>query len=148
MPVPKKILKKYAREHRNSSTKAEVRTWCELLRAKKMKGYSFLRQFVIESYIVDFCCRKLKLVIEIDGFTHEDPLVQQKDKLREIRLNELGYTVLRFTDYEIHKQLEEVRLRLEEWIQCKEEAGKSPVLKYSFGSHTPFSKGDITQKKD
>ena len=39
-----KNLKSFAREHRNFSTKAEIRLWCELLRNKQMMGYPFLRQ--------------------------------------------------------------------------------------------------------
>ncbi|RZK00229.1 MAG: DUF559 domain-containing protein [Flavobacterium sp.] len=58
-----KKLKPLAKTHRNDSTKAEVRLWCELLRAKQL-GYSFLRQRSIGNFIVDFFCKDLKLIIE------------------------------------------------------------------------------------
>jgi len=60
-------LKAFARGHRNDSTKAEIRMWCELLRNKKMLGYPFLRQRPIASYIADFFSKDLKLIIEVDG---------------------------------------------------------------------------------
>jgi very-short-patch-repair endonuclease len=60
-----KHLKGYAREHRNDSTQAEIRMWTELLRNKQMLGYSFLRQRPIDSYIADFFCKQLKLVIDV-----------------------------------------------------------------------------------
>ena len=39
-----KHLKKFARQHRNDSTKAEIKIWVELQSKKQMLGYSFLRQ--------------------------------------------------------------------------------------------------------
>jgi len=63
--------KTFARELRNNSTKAEIKLWSELLRAKKMMGYSFLRQRPVGYYIADFLCKDLKLIIEADGISHE-----------------------------------------------------------------------------
>src|SRR5690348_3380457 len=65
-----KRLKPFARRHRNHSTKAEIRLWCELFRNKQMLGYPFLRQRPIDKYIADFFCKELKLVIETDGTSH------------------------------------------------------------------------------
>ena len=107
------ILKKYSRKHRNHSTKAEIRMWCELLRAKKMKGYSFNRQRPIGNFIADFYSAKLNLVIEVDGFTHEDPDVQKKDVIKQRYLEELGMKVIRFSDYEVHHEILKVKERLE-----------------------------------
>lgn len=42
-----------------------------LLKYREMRGYQFMRQKPIGNYIVDFYCSKLKLVIEIDGESHE-----------------------------------------------------------------------------
>ena len=63
-------IKQYSRDLRNNSTTGEITLWSKVLRAKKMYGYQFNRQFVIEYYIVDFVCRKLKLIIEVDGYSH------------------------------------------------------------------------------
>ena len=111
-----KNLKSFAREHRNNSTKAEVRLWCELLQNKQMLGYSFLRQRPIDKYIVDFFCKELKLVIETDGLSHQQENVMKKDFIKENALKQLGYSVLRFTDDEIIKDIENVRKVIEQWI--------------------------------
>jgi very-short-patch-repair endonuclease len=51
------------------------------LRAGQLNGYRFLRHKPIDEFIVDFYCKRLKLVIEIDGVTHNDK--QGYDKRRE-----------------------------------------------------------------
>ena len=75
-----KHLKDNARKLRNHSTKAEIKVWTYLLRAKKMKGYPFLRQRPILKYIADFYCKDLKLIVEVDGWTHEDEAIREKIK--------------------------------------------------------------------
>jgi very-short-patch-repair endonuclease len=64
-------LKEYARELRKNATFTERLLW-KYLRAGQLNGYRFLRQKPIDEYIVDFFCERLKLVIEIDGETHND----------------------------------------------------------------------------
>ena len=64
-------LKPLARKLRKEGTFAEVLLW-DQLKGRKMKGYTFTRQKPIENYIVDFFCNRLRLVIEIDGVTHEN----------------------------------------------------------------------------
>ena len=59
-----------ARKLRKQSTIPERFIWSKI-RAKQL-GYKFKRQFLIDPYIVDFCCRKRNLVIEIDGRSHDD----------------------------------------------------------------------------
>jgi len=112
----KKDLKLFARELRNYSTPAEIRLWCELLRSRKMRGYQFLRQYRVNWYIVDFACRKLKLVIEVDGYSHN--FTQRKDSKRDADLNSLGYTVLRFTNEEVRSQLLSVQRAIEDYMDA------------------------------
>jgi len=45
--------------------------WNEILKTRRLKGYQFYRQKPIDKYIVDFFCKELKLIIEMDGITHE-----------------------------------------------------------------------------
>ena len=68
-------LKQLARKLRNDSTRAEIKLWKEL-QNKQVYGYKFTRQKPIGNYIADFFCNKLKLVIEVDGYSHnfEDTL--------------------------------------------------------------------------
>ena len=114
-----KNLKPFAREHRNHSTRAEIRLWCELLKNKKMLGFSFLRQRPIANYIADFFCKELKLIIETDGITHEWVCAFEKDNLRTDELQKLGYIVLRFNDDEVMRDIENVRRTIEGLIYKK-----------------------------
>ena len=113
-----KKLKKFAREHRNHSTKAEVRLWCELLRNKQMMGHSFLRQRSIDNCIADFFCKELKLVIETDGISHTWENAREKDEKRTKELEALGYKVLRFDDNDVMKDIDFVKITIEEWIMA------------------------------
>ena len=63
-----------------------------------MMGYDFHRQKPIDNYILDFFCQELMLGIEIDGITHQWKQTQEKDKIKEKVMNNLGITILRFTD--------------------------------------------------
>ena len=108
-------LKEYARELRKNATFTERLLW-KYLRAGQLNGYHFLRQKPIDEFIVDFYCKRLKLVIEIDGVTHNDK--QGYDKRRENRLKELGFTVIRFDGYTI---LENVTGALDLIMNCLEE---------------------------
>ena len=63
--------KHLARKLRKEGTPGEAYLWANLLSRKQFYGYQFNRQFPIENYIVDFICRKLKLVVELDGRSHD-----------------------------------------------------------------------------
>ena len=111
-----KNLKSFARKHRNDSTKAEVKLWSEILSKKKMLGFQFLRQRPIDNFIADFFCKELKLIIETDGITHLDESVIKKDEVKELRLRDLGYFLVRFQDEEVLTDIENVRLEIEHYI--------------------------------
>ena len=98
-------------------TKAEASLWKYVLKGKRMSGYQFRRQRPIDQYIVDFVCLPLKLVIEVDGITHTYENAPQKDRLREERLNELGFSVIRFTDGEILSSINRVFNKIESVVQ-------------------------------
>ncbi len=93
------------------------------LKGKQVYGYDFHRQKPLDNYIVDFFCNELMLAIEIDGYSHELIEVYNKDLKKEKRLNELGITVLRFTDKEVLAQMENV-LRAIEWFIFEFEKNK------------------------
>lgn len=82
-----------------------------------MQGYSFLRQRPILNYIADFYCKKLKLIIEIDGFTHDDQETLSRDQIRDKNLQAVGYNIVRFTDYEVRNELIAVKNHLESYIE-------------------------------
>ena len=82
-----------ARYLRSNMTVVEKMMWIEL-RKKRFHAYRFRRQVPIGAYIADFCCIKLKLIIELDGPSHEDQ--KMYDVQRTNWLQTKGYHVLRF----------------------------------------------------
>ncbi len=99
-PHSYKILKDHAASNRNQPTEAEEILWTQLS-GKKLGGYKFRRQHVIQESIVDFVCIGKKLVIEVDGGYHNQPDQIEFDKARTDLLNNLGYKVIRFTNQEV-----------------------------------------------
>lgn len=88
-------LKERRRELRSNLTPAEAAMW-KLLQNSKPEGRKFRRQHSIENYIVDFFCPAEKLIIELDGEVHNNPIANQNDYERDEQLKYLGYKVLRF----------------------------------------------------
>ncbi len=87
--------------------------WCEVL-SKGKTGYGFLRQRPIGNYIADFMCKELKLIIEVDGYSHNFKTVE--DQERDEVLSNLGFTVLRFTDEEVMKDLSNVERTIRAFV--------------------------------
>jgi very-short-patch-repair endonuclease len=104
-----KNLQIFARENRNNATKAEACLWKYVLRAGMMKGYGFRRQRPVLQFIADFLCKELMLVIEVDGYTHQFEETIKKDKLKQEKLKNAGFVVLRFSDDDVLNNIENVR---------------------------------------
>ena len=104
-----------ARKLRNESTETEIFLWLKL-KGKQMYGYDFHRQKPIDNYILDFFCYELLLGIEVDGYSHEIVEVYNKDIIKEKRMNELGINILRFSDFEVLRDMENVIRAIEFYI--------------------------------
>jgi very-short-patch-repair endonuclease len=105
MKIPyQPLLHVLAKELRKRQTKAETLFWQEV-RNHNCLGYKFYRQRIILDYIVDFYCKELKLVIEIDGSIHSREQNQLYDKIRSTDLESIGLTVLRYTNDQILSSL-------------------------------------------
>ena len=96
-------------------TLSEVLLWQEL-KGKQMLGYDFDRQKPIDNYIVDFYCKDLKLVIEIDGQSHEHEDVSFNDQKRQSKIESLGIRFLRFDDLEVKREMKYVLNKIYSWI--------------------------------
>ncbi|MEI6127029.1 MAG: type I restriction endonuclease, partial [Pseudomonadota bacterium] len=96
-----------ARELREQQTPAEQIMW-ELLRDRQFSDLKFRRQHQIGSYIADFYCHELKLVVELDGPVHDRPDVGNKDQKRDEYLKSSGFDVLRVTNDEVLEKPETV----------------------------------------
>ena len=94
-----------ARELRQRLTDTEKRLWVEL-RLYKIDGLQFRQQHPIGPYIVDFCCIRARLIVEIDGEIHEHQ--QEYDAERDDYLRTLGYSVLRFSNDQVLYKLDDV----------------------------------------
>jgi very-short-patch-repair endonuclease len=90
---------------RKVMTSAELKLW-NGLRAHRLMGLGFRRQFPIAGYIVDFACPDKKLVVEVDGSQHAEAVAS--DEARTARLRQDGWTVLRFWNDDIVRDLDNV----------------------------------------
>ncbi len=102
-------LTEYAKEMRRQPTEPETKLWLEL-RAKRLSGVKFRKQKVIGPYIADFASREPMIVIEIDGDTHDK--MKDYDLKRTDYLKQQGYSVIRFTNLEIMRNLDGALERL------------------------------------
>ncbi len=97
-------LRDRARTLRRNQTDAEIRLW-KLLRAKRLEGWKFRRQYPIGNYIVDFACPSARLIVEADGGQHaESPY----DARRDAWLASQGWRVIRFWNHHILNDTETV----------------------------------------
>ncbi len=119
------MLKEFACQLRNNSTKSEIYLW-KHLKGKQMMRYDFHRQKPLDNYIVDFFCHELMLAIELDGYTHQLEEIIEKDERKEKRLNELGVYVLRFKDEEVYNDVENVLGEIEGYIREYEKHTPNP----------------------
>ena len=105
MPPYTPQLIERARELRKNMTPQERRFWYCFLRNHPLKFY---RQRPIGSYIADFYCRKLRLVIEIDGSQHNIDETIEYDRIRTEYMNSLGLNVIRFSNRDIDDKFSSV----------------------------------------
>jgi very-short-patch-repair endonuclease len=97
-------------------TDAEQLIWSKI-RRKQIKDVQFYRQKNIGHYIVDFYCPKGKLVIEIDGGQHYEKEGMDKDRKRDDYLQGLGLNVMRFSDIDVLKNINEILERIYEHLK-------------------------------
>jgi very-short-patch-repair endonuclease len=96
-----------ARSLRKTMTRQEVKLWQNLRQLREL-GHHFRRQSPIMPYIVDFECRRSKLVVELDGSQHASSTLLHRDAARDRHLQDRGYRVLRFWNNQIDRELEGV----------------------------------------
>ena len=115
----------FDRNLRKNGTPGERILWVEYFSKKnkeKRNVYRFLKQHRINklNITVDFYCAKLRLCIEIDGVTHDSIIAQTKDIIRQSKIEELNYTVLRIYERDIYYNPQGVYKKLEEIINSLE----------------------------
>ncbi len=86
-------------------TKEERKLWHDFLKNYPIR---FLRQKVIDDYIVDFYCHSARLIIELDGSQHYEEEGLKKDAIRTERIAERNLTVIRIPNNEVNRNFEGV----------------------------------------
>lgn len=114
-----------ARELRQNATWSEKKLWKQIRNSRL--GYKFRRQHVIGRYIVDFYCHELKLIIELDGMTHNDSKIFERDMRREEVLKNAGYHVLRYVDGVVIREIESVAQNIISVCEVLEESKQKPI---------------------
>ncbi len=103
-------LRDRAKELRKVGNLSEVILWNKL-KSKQFLNLDFDRQKIIGHYIVDFYCKNLGVIIEIDGGSHDDK--QEYDAERDAYLEGLGLRVVHVLDRDVKNNLVGVLERLE-----------------------------------
>jgi very-short-patch-repair endonuclease len=103
-PVSPKTIAR-AKRMRRVPTYPEYRLWMRL-RARQIGGLYFRRQHPVGPYILDFYCGQTKLAIELDGVSHDDCAAYDAERTEFLNAN--GVRVVRFTDDEVLKNLDNV----------------------------------------
>src|SRR3984957_7709898 len=96
-----------AKQLRQAMTRAETLLWRHL-KADRIDGLGFRRQVPIQNYIADFVCMSAKIVVELDGESHDFQERQNADHTRDAFFVSEGFQVLRFTNEQVMSNLEGV----------------------------------------
>ena len=107
-----------AKRLRKNMTDEERHLWYDFLRSYPVR---FLRQKVIDEYIVDFYCHQARLIIEVDGTQHYESRGLLKDRIRTERIESRCLTVLRIPNNEIRQHFREVCEYIDRFVCDKEQ---------------------------
>ena len=91
-------IEQAAKRLRKNLTPAEAKLW-SALKNKQLEGLKFRCQHPVGNFILDFYCPSRKLVVEVDGKIHNDRIDRDRD--RTSKLEEYGYTIVRFSNEEV-----------------------------------------------
>src|SRR6266446_5767029 len=96
-----------AKQLRQAMTRAETLLW-RYLKANRIDGLGFRRQVPFRNYIADFVCMSAKIIVELDGESHDFEERQKADQSRDVFFASEGFQVLRFTNEQLMSNLEGV----------------------------------------
>jgi very-short-patch-repair endonuclease len=101
------IQRDRAKRLRRAMTRAETLLWRHL-KANRLSGLGFRRQTPMGNYIADFVAHSCRLIVEVDGESHDFEERVRRDARRDEWFASRGYRVLRFTNDDVMKNLEGV----------------------------------------
>ena len=99
-----------ARQLRQRPTPAERHAWT-WLRNRGILGLKFRRQHVLHGFIVDFCCLRERIILELEGNVHDGEARRAYDCARAEVLEEAGYRIIRVRNREVSREHLEAVLR-------------------------------------
>lgn len=108
--------RKRARTPRGELTKAEREMW-DLLRDLRPRGARFRRETPIGPYIADFAWLSARVIVEVDGDSHETDHGRAHDVRRDDFLRKQGFTVLRFDNDQVNDNPDFVAVSLEKSLE-------------------------------
>lgn len=109
LPYQEKLIPR-ARKLRKNATKYENHLWYDFLNRYPIR---FQRQKSIDSFIADFYCHAVKLVVEIDGSQHYEEQGLERDHERSAILEQYGIQVIRFSNLDIEHNFEGVCIAID-----------------------------------
>jgi leucyl-tRNA synthetase len=116
---------KFAHILRRNPTPSEAALWRTIRNCQL--GEQFWRQIVILGWIVDFLCPSKKLIIEIDGGSHDNYWSNKEDAYRDSIMEQHGFRVLRISE-------KDVLSRLPQTLELMQTALQEPILEESSNS--------------
>jgi very-short-patch-repair endonuclease len=99
--------RKRAKQLRRTMTRAETLLWRHL-KGNRIDGLGFRRQAPIRNFIADFVCLSTRIIVELDGETHDFEERWKADQKRDAFFVSEGFHVLRFTNEQVMSNLEGV----------------------------------------
>ena len=126
-----------ARKLRNAPTPFEVILWSHLKKAQ-LDGHKFRRQHVTDHAIVDFFCPAKRLIVEVDGDTHD----AARDAVRDRRHLALGYATMRFTNAEVGKNIDGVLTALSTRLNTMSDRWPGDCVPHPAASRHPSPEGE------
>ena len=96
-----------AKDLRQRMTRAETLLW-RYIKAHRIEGLGFRRQVPLGNFVADFVCHSARVIIELDGESHDFESRRNADVKRDAWLESQGYVVLRFTNEQVLGELEGV----------------------------------------
>lgn len=134
------LLRTRAKQLRRSMTRAETLLW-RYLKAHRLARLGFRRQVPMGNYIADFVAHSCKLIVELDGESHDLEERIRHDERRDRWFASRGYRVLRFTDDDVMKTLEGTVLSI---LEAAEQAAPSSLTLPRKGGGNPTATASLT----
>ncbi|MBV8685126.1 MAG: endonuclease domain-containing protein [Alphaproteobacteria bacterium] len=125
---------KRAQALRNGATDCERLLWLEL-RQRRLEGHKFSRQIPVGPFICDFVCRRLRLVVELDGGQHS--AAAEADARRTAFLEAEGYRVIRFWNNDVIENLDGVLRAIDSALEACPPPNPLPVAEGEAASVSP-----------